>query len=176
MVKRFFLFIVCSFIVMLGKAQSYNEIVEQAMDYTFKDSLVQAEQLFRQALKIDPSNSRNALLFSNLGTVLKRQGRIDEAIEAYTLALNITPYSTAILLNRASLYMEKNLLDKAYVDYCSVIDLLPKDREARLFRAYISMKRRNYDEARIDYNVLLAEDMNNKAARLGIITRAIRRC
>ena len=151
------------------QSQSYKELVDKAMDLTMKDSLVQAEALYRQALKLEPANARNALAFSNLGTVLKRQGKTDEAIESYTMALNIIPYSTAILLNRATLYMEKNLLEKAYVDYCSVIDLLPSDKEARLFRAYIYMKRRQYKEARIDYNTLLAADMKNKAARVGLV-------
>ena len=83
------------------------------MDYTFKDSLQQAEELFREALRLDPYNARNALhFFLTLGTVLKRQGKIDEAIDSYTMALNITPYATAILLNRATLYMEKNLTEK----------------------------------------------------------------
>ena len=122
----------------------YHRLVGQAMDYTLKDSLKQAEQLFREALKLDPTNARNALLFSNLGTVLRRQGRADEAIEAYTMALNITPYSTAMLLNRASLYMEKGREDLAYVDYCTVIDLLPDEIEARLVRAYIYQRRRQY--------------------------------
>ena len=164
--KRIFLCLICVLSLAAGRAQSYNELVEKAMDYTFKDSLQQAEQLFREALRLDPYNARNALLFSNLGTVLKRQGKIDEAIESYTMALNITPYATAILLNRATLYMEKNLTEKAYLDYCNVIDLLPNDKEARLFRAYIYMKRRQYKEARIDYNVILGVDAKHKAARL----------
>lgn len=150
-------------------AQSYKEVVEKAMEYTQKDSLLQAEELFRKALKMDPKNPRNALLFSNLGTVQKRMGKIDEAIESYTLALNITPYATAILLNRAALYMEQDLLNKAYVDYCNVIDLIPENMEARLFRAYIYMQRRQYAEARIDYNVVLNKDLKNKPARLGLI-------
>lgn len=111
---------------LIMQAQSYNRLVEQAMEYTRKDSLKQAEQLFRQALKVDASNARNALVFSNLGTILKRQGRVDEAVDAYTMALNITPYATSILLNRAALYLDRNLLDKAYVDYCNVIDLIPE--------------------------------------------------
>lgn len=159
----------CALLSLPMQAQSYKELVDKAMDMTMKDSLAQAEQLYRQALKLEPANARNALAFSNLGTVLKRQGKTDEAIEAYTMALNIIPYSTAILLNRATLYMEKNQLDKAYVDYCSVIDLLPSNKEARLFRAYIYMKRRQYKEARIDYNTLLAADMKNKAARTGLV-------
>lgn len=151
------------------QAQTYNELVEKAMDYTLKDSLVQAEQLFRQALKMEPGNARNALLFFNLGTVQKRMGKTDEAIESYTMALNITPYSTAMLLNRASLYLDKGLTDKAYLDYCNVIDLLPENQEARMFRAYIYMQRRQYTEARIDYNAVLAKDVRNLTARLGLV-------
>ena len=82
--KRILLCLICIFSLLGSKAQSYNELVEKAMDYTFKDSLQQAEELFREALRLDPYNARNALLFSNLGTVLKRQGKIDEAIDSYT--------------------------------------------------------------------------------------------
>lgn len=151
------------------QAQSYNEVVERAMNSVKSDSLVLAEQLFKKALKMEPNNARNALLFSNLGTVQKRLGKTDEAIESYTLALNIIPYSTTMLLNRAALYLEKDLLQKAYLDYCNVIDLLPKNMEARLFRAYIYMQRREYKEARVDYNVVLEQDVKNKTARIGLV-------
>lgn len=124
--KRIFCLGIFWSLCLIMQAQSYNRLVEQAMEYTRKDSLKQAEQLFRQALKVDASNARNALVFSNLGTILKRQGRVDEAVDAYTMALNITPYATSILLNRAALYLDRNLLDKAYVDYCNVIDLIPE--------------------------------------------------
>ena len=155
--------------VLGAHAQSYHEIVERAMSCTLNDSLVQAEQLFEQALKMDPKNARNSLLFSNLGTVQKRLGKTEEAIESYTMALNITPYATSILLNRGALYLDKGLLDKAYVDYCNVIDLLPENQEARLFRAYIYMQQRRYDEARIDYNVIIGKDLKHKSARIGLV-------
>lgn len=150
-------------------SQNYNEIVEKAMSYTFKDSLVQAEELFKKALRLDPNNARNALLFSNLGTVQKRMGKLDDAIESYTLALNITPYATSILLNRGTLYLDKENYDKAYLDFCNVIDLIPENIEARLYRAYIYMNRREYKEARIDYNVIVGKEPGHKAARIGLI-------
>ena len=71
---------VCIFILLgmmagnLYAQSSYTEVVEQAMEYTREDSLQQAEELFRKALKMDPKNPRNALLFSNQGTVQKRMG------------------------------------------------------------------------------------------------------
>ena len=91
------------------------------------------------------------MLFSNLGTVQHRLGKIDKAIESYTLGLNLAPYSVTILLNRAALYLEKNLYE-----------------EALLYRAYIYMQRRDYKEARIDYNTLLQEEPENKMGRLGM--------
>lgn len=170
---KLFLMILCGSLLWTGSsclyAQSYNEIVEKAMECIKKDSLVEAESLFRQALKIDPNNARNALLFSNLGTVQKRLGKRDEAIDSYTMALNIIPYSTTMLLNRAALYLEENHFDKAYLDYCNVLDLLPENVEARLFRAYIYMQRRQYSEARIDYNVVAGKDAKNKTAQLGLV-------
>lgn len=149
------------------QAQSYDELITGALDAARKDSLQKSEALFKQALKMDPANMRNALLFTNLGTVQRRMGKVDDAIDSYTLSLNITPYSVVTLLNRASLYLEKNLLNKAYVDYCNVIDIDKDNKEALLFRAYIYMQRREYKEARMDYNALLQEEPGNTTARLG---------
>lgn len=149
-------------------AQNYNETVEKALAAAKKDSLALSEKLFKDALKSDPANVRNALLFTNLGTVQRRQGKIEDALKSYTLALNITPYSVVTLLNRASLYLDNNLMDKAYLDYCNVLDIDRKNKEALTFRAYIYMNRRQYKEARIDYNTMLQEEPRNKTAQLGL--------
>ncbi|MGL4851720.1 MAG: tetratricopeptide repeat protein [Phocaeicola sp.] len=149
-------------------AQSYNEITSQALQAVEKDSLVQAEQLFKEALRLDPANMRNALLFSNLGTVQRRMNRPIEAIESYTMALNITPYAIPVLLDRASLYLERNLLDKAYLDYSQVLDLDRLNPEALFYRAYVYAQRREYAEAQIDYKTLLTVEPNHKMAGMGL--------
>lgn len=167
--KRTLLYILFLFAALSVNAQEYSDIVEKALNAAKKDSLVQAEKLFQQALKLDPSNIRNALLFTNLGTVQRRMGKSDEALKSYSLSLNITPYSVVTLLNRASLYLERNNFDKAYIDYCNVLDIDRFNKEALLFRAYINMNRREYKEARIDYNALLSEDNKNRTALIGLI-------
>ena len=149
-------------------SQTYDEWISRAMNAVEKDSLYQAEEAFKKALQLEPSNMRNALLFSNLGTVQRRMGKNQEALESYSLALNLTPYSVTMLLNRASLYLEMDYLDKAYVDYCNVIDLDAAHPEALQFRAYIYMRRRQYQEAKNDYQRLLEAKPGDKTARIGM--------
>ena len=131
-------------------AQTYSELSEQAIDCIEKDSLVRAEELLVQAMKLEPSNPHNALLFSNLGLVQKRLGRYDDALQSYTYALNIAPTAVPILLDRAALYMEKGMTDRAYLDYCEALDADKVNKEALLMRAYIYVLRRDYPAARID--------------------------
>lgn len=150
-------------------AQTYEEWVGKAMDALESDSLYEAERFFKEALNKEPAHMGNSLLLSNLGTIQRRMGKNKEALESYTLALNKTPHSVKILLNRASLYLELDYLEKAYSDYCNVMDLSPKNKEALQFRAYIYMRQRRYNEARNDYRTLLEEEPDNRTARIGMV-------
>ena len=69
-------------------AQTYQQLSERAIECIEKDSLPQAEELLLQALKLEPKNAKNALLFSNLGLVQRRLGEFDKALESYSFALN----------------------------------------------------------------------------------------
>ena len=166
--KRICLYMVMMLVGCQLSAQTYDELISRAMSAVEADSLYQAESLFKKALQKEPANLRNALLFSNLGTIQRRMGKDKEALESYSLALNLTPYSKTMLLNRASLYLEMDYLDKAYVDYCNVIDLDAKNQEALQFRAYIYMRRRQYQDARNDYQSLLETVPGDKTARIGM--------
>lgn len=166
--KKVKLFIISLLIGLPLFGQTYNDWITRAMEAVEKDSLYQAEECFKKALQLEPANMRNALLFSNLGTIQRRLGKNKEALESYSLALNLMPYSVTMLLNRASLYLDMDYLDKAYIDYCNVIDIDRKNKEALQFRAYIHMRRRQYQEARLDYRALLEEDPGNTTARIGM--------
>ena len=168
MMKKICLFLGIVWASLQLSAQSYDELIAKAVNAIEQDSLYQAEGYLKEALRKDPSNMKNALLFSNLGTVQRRMGKHKEALESYSLALNLTPYSVTMLLNRASLYLEMDYLDKAYVDYCNVIDLDAKNMEALQFRAYIYMRRRQYRDARNDYQSLLGIKPDDKTARIGM--------
>lgn len=72
-------------------AQTYQQLSEKAIECIEKDSFHRAEELLLQALKLEPKNAKNALLFSNLGLVQRRLGEYDKALESYSFALNFAP-------------------------------------------------------------------------------------
>lgn len=149
--------------------QTYREVSEKAMEWIEKDSLLQAEEAFRELLKMEPANPTNAYWFSNIGIIQHRTGRYEQAVESFTYALNIAPHNVEILLHRAATYMEAGTPDRAYVDYCEVLDLDKKNTSALLMRAYIYVSRSAFTAARNDYDSLLAIDPFDYSARLGYI-------
>ena len=98
--KRFRIFVTGWMVCLHLSAQTYDELITRAMNAVERDSLYQAEAWFKKALQLEPANMRNALLFSNLGTVQRRMGKDKEALESYSLALNLTPYSVTTFSKR----------------------------------------------------------------------------
>lgn len=171
MMKQLIALLLFSWLSLAAWGQAtYRELSERAVECIEMDSLTQAEKLLLEALKLEPKNPHNALLFSNLGLVQRRLGHYDKALESYSLALNIAPLAVPILLNRAAIYLEKGIPDRAYTDYCLVLDKDKVNIEALLMRAYIYVVRRDYKAAHMDYDRLLDLDAVNYSARLGLAT------
>ena len=114
---RIILILLFSFPVALC-AQTYQQLSEKAIEYIEMDSLHKAEELLLQALKLEPKNAKNAMLFSNLGLVQRRMGEYDKALESYSFALNFAPLAVPILLDRAAINLEMGNTDRAYTYYC----------------------------------------------------------
>lgn len=151
-------------------AQTYQELCDRAVAYAEQDSLVQAEAYIRRALKLEPANPHNALLFSNLGTLQRHQQKYEQALESYTLALNIAPLAVPILLNRATVYLELGRNEQAQADYSLALDREKDNEEALLMRAYIYMRCREYKLARTDYKHLLEVNPRHFNGMLGLAT------
>ncbi len=170
MQKFFYLLIFVSFSCLPVMSQNYGKLCDRASELLGQDSLQRAEEVIRQALKLEPANPHNALLFSNLGTIQRRQRQYDDAIDSYTYALNIAPLSVPILLNRAALYLEQGKDNFAQVDYSLILDREKNNKEALQMRAYIYMRARDYKSARVDYDSLLKAYPLDYAGRFGLAT------
>ena len=106
-----------------GYAQTYEKFVEKSFDFLDKNDLVSAEESLRAAMRLEPGNPNNYALLMNLGTIQRRQGKLEDALLSYTAALSRHPNNEAILENRAGLYTEMGEIEKATNDYNALLIL-----------------------------------------------------
>jgi tetratricopeptide (TPR) repeat protein len=150
------------------RTAAYEQLVDRAYAAARVDSLAHAEQLMKEALKLQPSHPYNAVLFSRLGAVQQQQDKTEEALQSYTYSLNLAPESVTTLLQRAALYLESGQPDKAYIDYCEALDHEKDNVEALTFRSFILLRRQEYKSARTDFNHLLKLNPDDYQALFGL--------
>lgn len=95
----------------------YYVYLDSAQNCIDEKNWSKAEDFIRKSIKCEPGNPNNSLLISNLATIQRYQGKLEDAIKNYTLAIDMTPNAITLLNNRASLYIEANQVDNAMSDY-----------------------------------------------------------
>ena len=163
--RRLFSIISFMFICALSFAQTYEEFVTQAMDYTDKGEYLAAQPESREAAQQDKGN---ILLLVNLGTVQRNLGKHDEALLSYNIALENYPQVPLILHSRASLLCEMNKLGEAMADYNTILKVAPDDVEALYRRALIYMTNKLPLAAKADFEQMCLVDKNNLLGQMGL--------
>ena len=135
-------------------AQSYEELIEKSYDFLDKKDLVSAEESLRAAMRLEPGNPMNYALLTNLGSIQRRQGKLQDALLSYTAALSGRPNNPTILENRASLY-----------DALLIVE--PTNEEALYCRGLIYIQKKNYIWAEQDFDKILEMNEKSVRARLG---------
>lgn len=148
--KIVFLMILFSFAVEM-RAQSFYTLVDSAEFYIGGHEWAKAEEYIQRALKKDPENQNISLLLSNLATVQRYQGKKQEALKNYTIALYMTPNAVTLLRNRASLYLDMDSIDKAYADYSRVLELDEYDIEALYNRGVLALEQKQMESSKADF-------------------------
>lgn len=119
--------------------QAYMTFVDSADAAIARQDWMRAEAMILGALRTDPANYNNSLLLSNLATIQRSQGRLSEAINNYTLALNMTPNAVTLLRNRGEAYLEADSTNLAAADFAKVMDLDPRDYYSRYYMCLIAL-------------------------------------
>ncbi|MEG1543638.1 MAG: tetratricopeptide repeat protein, partial [Tannerellaceae bacterium] len=117
--------------------------------------------------RLEPANPTNYALLTNLGTIQRRQGKLQDALLSYSAALSRQPKSIAILENRASLYSELGEAEKALSDYTALLLLEPEHQEALYCRGLIYMQLKNFIWAEQDFDKILEVNEKSVRGRLG---------
>lgn len=126
MQKRSFysvVFAICILFCTKAGAQSlrYDSLVTQSFDYLEMDSLPQAAEAIKAALRLEPSNQQNGLLLGNLGSIQRTLHQFEDAEQSFSIALGYMPGNKTILANRASLRAEMEHWGSAIDDYSTLL-------------------------------------------------------
>ena len=166
----FFIVIVaiCALDCSISSAQNYDELITRSFDYLDADSLPEAEEALLEALRIEPGNPGNGMLLLNLGTIQRRQGKLKEAEESYTIGLAFLPNNLTLLNSRAQLFAEMEKYPEAINDYTEVIYHEPENEDAYYERALCKLMNQDTLGARLDLEQIDRFNPNSAKSRLGM--------
>jgi tetratricopeptide (TPR) repeat protein len=148
-------------------AQTYAEMIEKSYAYVDKNDLPAAEESLKAAMRLEPGNPNNYALLTNLGTLQRRQGKLDEALVSYTAALSRHPENGLILSNRAELYTEMGETEKALNDYQTLLLNDPLNEDALFHRGLLYIRIEHFLMAESDFEKMIDINAETIQGRLG---------
>lgn len=102
---------------------TYVELADSADRYLRQERWADAERVIVRALRHEPANRSNYLLWSNLGVVRTNMGDLDGALEALNIGLASAPRSTMLLSNRARTLIARGNTRGALDDLDAALEL-----------------------------------------------------
>ena len=107
---------------------------------------------------------------NNFGSELVKQGRLDEAVSEFQLAVQADPRYAAAQLNLAYTYERLGRIDEAIAAYTATIALDPKNTVAFNNLGVLYLKRELYDEAIQSFERGLAVDRGDAMLQKNLAT------
>ena len=147
---------------------TYDGWITASFDALDEDNDQRAEQCLKNAMRLEPANPQNGLLFVNLGTIQRRLGKLQDAEISYTCAISLLDENTVAYSTRASLYAEIEQYQKAIDDYSVVISRNPEDEDALYERALCRLMNNDTIGARLDLETIDKFNPKSAKSRLGM--------
>ena len=111
----------------ISNKQCEDDILRKAFDFHSKGNTEEAARFYTFLINKGINNPR---VFSNLGVILKQDGKIDKAIELYQKSIILFPDSAEAYCNLGNIYKEQGKLSKAEEITRKAIELNPSFTEA----------------------------------------------
>lgn len=147
---------------------TYEEWITASFDALDEHNNAQAEQCLKNAMKLEPANPQNGLLFVNLGTIQRNQQKYQDAEISYTCAISLLEENTVAFSTRASLYAEMEEYQKAIDDYSVIIGRNPENEDALYERALCRLMNNDTVGARFDLETIDKFNPKSAKSRLGM--------
>lgn len=150
------------------QSQTYEYMVNKAMDYLEEKDYAAAEMSLTAALRKEPANPNNIMLMVNLGTIQRNLGKYDEALVSYNIAIDKYPNQNVLKQSRAALYCEMGQYEDAMKDYNAILLDDPNDMEALYRRGLLHLYNKELLSAEDDFEKIISIAPENLQGKMGI--------
>lgn len=140
--------------------EEFNYILTKNTDN--QDVLYSLERIYKKKLEQSPSD---ADMISNLGAILQKQNKFDEALAYYKKAEQLDPSNINTRINTGTLYQQKGDYKTAIIAYDSVLILHPDNVNVNLYKAQCLSAMGDTKAAQAAYKKVLSLDPANAAAQ-----------
>lgn len=117
--------------------REYEALVDSADDCIKNGDWDKAEEFLIKALRREPANKSNYLLWANLGMIRSNKGNDEGALEAFDIGLALAPRSTTLLTGRASSNIALNNNTEALDDLNLALEVDSTLVKARKLRGFV---------------------------------------
>ena len=143
--------------------REFNTLLTQTEENP--EVLYSLERIYKKKLDKNPSDAN---VTTNLGAILQKQGKFDEALTYYAKAEYLDKTNVNARINAGTLYQQKKDYSKALEAYDSVLLLYPKNTQALTYKAQAYAEMGKEHEAQELYEKVLALEPNNDTASYGL--------
>ena len=144
--------------------QEYNYALSKGGDDP--EILYALERIYRQKLADAPNDAGT---ITNLGAILQKQNKLDEALQYYTQASQLDPTNVTTRLNVGTLYQQKKSYDSAIAAYDSILFASPNNIQANLYKAQCLAAKGDKEQAIAGFQTVLGLDPTNKQVKSEIL-------
>lgn len=152
----------------------YLERVDSGKRLLTAGRAAEAEEMFRSALRSEPSNPTNALVLANLSEAQRQLGKFDEAVESCDIGLVRFPASSVLRMNRAKALLESGRESESADELDCLLKTDSLNMSALRLRLVLAMQGFGGDSARIFADRMISVDSTADDAHFFLAELAIR--
>lgn len=132
----------------------YLQLADSAQYYISKENWSEAARCTREALRLDPGNVGNVMLFSNLGLAAGMDGKYGEAMQCFDIALSRAPKSLPVLTSKAKIQIKASDPDGAMETLDTILKLDSLAEWPLQTRGLLRMRAGDYKAAFDDFKTI----------------------
>ncbi|MCM1297019.1 MAG: tetratricopeptide repeat protein [Muribaculaceae bacterium] len=133
---------------------TYYLLADSAQYFIGREQWSEASRCIREALRLEPANVGNVMLFSNLGLATGMEGKYGEAIQCFDIALSRAPESIPVLTSKAKIQLLSSDTDGALTTIDYILSLDSMAQWPRQTRGLLRLRQKDFREAYDDFSFL----------------------